>query len=82
MGAGASLKKVETLLEDIKNLPVNKFTDEMRELQVKFIFLLSPLVVVSRLLAVGFAFSHHPLTIPSDFVRVSCGCVLSALFLF
>ncbi|KAF9777364.1 hypothetical protein BJ322DRAFT_465771 [Thelephora terrestris] len=33
MGAGASLKKVETLLEDIKQLPVNKFTEEMRELQ-------------------------------------------------
>lgn len=43
MGAGASLKKVEALLEDIKHLPVNKFTDEMRELQVKFIFLSSPL---------------------------------------
>ena len=34
---GASLKKVETLLEDIKRLPVNRFTEEMRELQVKFI---------------------------------------------
>jgi hypothetical protein len=41
MGAGASLKKVETLLEDIKQLPVNKFTEEMRELQVKFICLLT-----------------------------------------
>jgi hypothetical protein len=40
MGAGASLRKVETLLEDIKHLPVNKFTEEMRELQVRFIFLL------------------------------------------
>jgi len=33
MGGGANLKKVETLLEDIKHLPVNKFTEEMRELQ-------------------------------------------------
>ena len=40
MGAGASLRKVERLLEDIKQLPVNKFTEEMRELQVRFIFLL------------------------------------------
>jgi len=30
---GSDLKKVETLLEDIKRLPVNKFTEEMRELQ-------------------------------------------------
>ena len=37
MGGGANLKKVETLLEDIKHLPVNKFTEEMRELQVRFI---------------------------------------------
>ncbi|KAF9644898.1 hypothetical protein BDM02DRAFT_3157054 [Thelephora ganbajun] len=33
MGGGADLKKVEALLEDIKHLPVNKFTEEMRELQ-------------------------------------------------
>lgn len=37
MGGGANLKKVETLLEDIKSLPVNKLTEEMRELQVTFI---------------------------------------------
>ena len=37
IGGGVNLKKVETLLEDIKNLPVNKFTEEMRELQVRFI---------------------------------------------
>lgn len=43
MGGGASLKKIETLLEDIKHLPVNKFTDEMRELQVRSNSLLSPL---------------------------------------
>ena len=36
IGGGASLKKVETLLEEIKGLPVNKFTEEMRELQVRF----------------------------------------------
>lgn len=38
--AGASLKKVETALEEIKRLPVNKLAEEMRELQVRFIFLL------------------------------------------
>ena len=36
IAGGASLKKVETLLEEIKQLPVNKFTEEMRELQVRF----------------------------------------------
>jgi len=40
ISGGASLKKVETLLEEIKKLPVNKFTEEMRELQVRFSFLL------------------------------------------
>ena len=40
IGGGASLKKVETLLEEIKGLPVNKFTEEMRELQVRISFLL------------------------------------------
>lgn len=29
----ASLKKLETLLEDVKDLPVNKLKDEMKELQ-------------------------------------------------
>jgi hypothetical protein len=41
MGAGGSLKKVETLLEDIKQLPVNKVTEEIRELQVRVICLLT-----------------------------------------
>jgi len=61
VSAGASLKKVETLLGDIKNLPVNKLTEEMRELQVRFIFCLS-LLHVPRLSAVRFAFSYYPLT--------------------
>ena len=34
MGAGANIKKIETLLEEVKNLPVNKVTEEIRELQV------------------------------------------------
>ena len=38
MGAGASLKKVETLLEDIKQLPISKVTEEIRELQVRLIY--------------------------------------------
>ena len=44
MGAGASLKRVETLLEEIKQLPLNKVTEEMRELQVRFICLLTMFV--------------------------------------
>lgn len=46
MGAGASLKKVEALLEDIKQLPVNKVTEEIRELQVRFICLLTMFAMV------------------------------------
>ena len=46
MGAGASLKKVEGLLEDIKQLPVNKVTEEIRELQVRFICLLAVFVML------------------------------------
>jgi len=46
VSAGASLKKVETLLEDIKQLPVNKVTEEMRELQVRDIRLLTLFVSV------------------------------------
>lgn len=42
MGAGASLKKVEALLEDVKKLPVKKVTEEIKELQVRFICLLAP----------------------------------------
>ena len=58
IGGGAGLKKVETLLEDIKHLPVNKLTDEMRELQVRFIFsLVSAVVLRPRLWAV-FIFRH------------------------
>jgi len=55
MSVGPSLKKVEALLEDIKHLPVNKFTEEMRELQVRFLFLLILVAGVSRpcLWAVG-----------------------------
>ena len=34
---GTSLKKVETALEEIKRLPVNKLTEEMRELQASFV---------------------------------------------
>ena len=72
IGGGANLKKVETLLEEIKGLPVNKFTEEMRELQVRFSLLLLLFVNAPspRLWVVGFAFSHYPLrTRPPDFVR-------------
>ena len=67
IGSGASLKKVETLLEEIKKLPVNKFTEEMRELQVRFSFLLLLFVNAPspRLWAVGSAFSHYPLRTPT-----------------
>lgn len=41
VNTGTSLKKVEALLEDIKQLPVNKVTEEMRELQVRVIRLLT-----------------------------------------
>jgi len=72
MGGGANLKKVETLLEDIKHLPVNKFTEEMRELQVMFIRLLTFFVNVPYPLSAFGGFIHYPLTIlPSDFVRTS-----------
>ena len=60
MGAGASLKRVETLLEEIKQLPVNKVTEEMRELQVRFICLLTMFVNAPcrrSFCAVVFAFS-------------------------
>lgn len=49
----ANLKKVEALLEDIKHLPVNKFTEEMRELQVRFLFLLILVVGVPCPLPLG-----------------------------
>lgn len=32
----ASMKKVESLLEDIKDLPVHRLKDEMKELQVRY----------------------------------------------
>lgn len=69
MGGGASLKKVEALLEDIKHLPVNKFTEEMRELQVRSAPLLTLVVDVPypRLWAVGSTFSRHLLTTPCGF---------------
>lgn len=41
MGAGASLKKVEALLEDIKRMPVSKVTEEIKELQVRLVCLLT-----------------------------------------
>jgi hypothetical protein len=61
MGGGASLKKVETLLEDIKKLPVNKFTEEMRELQVRLIFSCRQCPLPPPL-AMGFAFCDYSLT--------------------
>lgn len=59
MGAGANLKKVETLLEDIKQLPINKVTEEIKELQVRFIHLLILFHNAPRrhLWAMGFTFS-------------------------
>ena len=55
----SALKKVETLLEDIKQLPVNKVTEEIRELQVRFTRLLTLSVNVPRrhLWKMGFTFS-------------------------
>ena len=69
-GAGASLKKVETLLEEIKSLPINKVTEEMRELQVRSIFLLTLFdnTPCRRLWAMGFTFNHYPLTIQRSLV--------------
>jgi len=81
---GVGLKKVETLLEEIKQLPVNKFTEEMRELQVTFIFLLLLFLdVPPRLWVVGFAFSRYPLRIrPPDFVRATHGLASPTFFPF
>ena len=65
ISGGANLKKVETMLEDIKHLPVNKLTEEMRELQVRLTpcwhWLLFP--TPARLWAARFTFSHYPLTV-------------------
>ena len=84
MGSGANLKKVETLLEDIKHLPVNRLTGEMRELQVRFIFLLIlVLALCPRLWAVGVTFSHYPLTTPLGLcTQPPMACASSPFFCF